>query len=117
VYGEQLSFSGAAPSAVPGHSAPASAGPPNTLFRATEIVLRALAEVPGSDLSALHVLCDSDDPPVAGIANGVASYVWESDNDLDRALKAASRMLTAFDHREGWYWCGNGCVGRCPTSA
>jgi predicted ATPase/DNA-binding SARP family transcriptional activator/tetratricopeptide (TPR) repeat protein len=73
--------------------------PPNTLTRATQVVLSAVTEVPGSDLSALHALCDSDDPLLAGVANGMASYVWENDDDLDSALKAARRMLTAFEHR------------------
>jgi predicted ATPase/DNA-binding SARP family transcriptional activator len=75
------------------------AAPPTTLIRATEIVLRAVTEVPDSVLPALQVLCDSDDPLLAGMANLVASYVCESDNDPDSALKAARRMLTAFENR------------------
>jgi tetratricopeptide (TPR) repeat protein len=77
--------------------------PPGTLIRATEVVLRAVTEVPGSDLSALQVLCDSEDPLLAGMANGVASYVWENANDLDSALKAARQGLTAFENR-GILW-------------
>ncbi|WP_158847863.1 ATP-binding protein [Saccharothrix deserti] len=71
--------------------------PPDTLIRATGIVLRAVAG--GSDLSALHALCDSDDPLTAGMANAAAGYFFESDNDLDSALKAARRMLAAFENR------------------
>lgn len=63
-------------------------GPPNTLMRAGAVVLC------GSDPLAL---CDSAEPLVAGIANGVASYFWDQQDDLDNALRAAGRMLDAFD--------------------
>ena len=43
--------------------------------------------------SALEALCQSDEPVLAGIANGFASFVWENEGDLDGALKAARRML------------------------
>jgi predicted ATPase/DNA-binding SARP family transcriptional activator len=72
---------------------------PDTLIRATQIVLRAVTEMPGPDLTALHALCDSDEPLVAGMANGAAGYVWESLDDPDSALKAARRMLTALENR------------------
>src|SRR6266540_1794513 len=59
--------------------------PPNTLARATAIVLGAVPE----DRSALQELCDSDEPLVAGAANGIASYLWwESQSDPDGALKS-----------------------------
>jgi hypothetical protein len=45
------------------------------------------------------MLCESDEPLLAGIANGIASYMWENENDPDGALKAAGRMLAAFDNR------------------
>jgi hypothetical protein len=45
------------------------------------------------------VLSDSDDPLVAGMANAVASYLAEYDDDLDGAVRAAERMLTAFAGR------------------
>jgi predicted ATPase/DNA-binding SARP family transcriptional activator len=64
--------------------------PPTTLARAIEIVLRA-------DPPALHALCDSDEPLLAGMANYVASYVWENGDDPDNALKAARRTLAAFE--------------------
>jgi predicted ATPase/DNA-binding SARP family transcriptional activator len=70
--------------------------PPSTLARAAAIVLGAAAE----GRSALHVLCDSDEPLVAGAANGIASYLWENESDFDGALKAAERMLEAFENRE-----------------
>ena len=67
--------------------------PPDTLPRATQIVLNAVTE------GALDELCDSADPFLAGMANGMASYVWENGDDLDSALKAAARMLAAFENR------------------
>jgi predicted ATPase/DNA-binding SARP family transcriptional activator/tetratricopeptide (TPR) repeat protein len=73
---------------------------PSTLVRAIDSVSRALIEVPATDSSALPMLCDSEDPLVAGVANEVASYLWENDFDLDSALKAARRMLTAFENQE-----------------
>ena len=51
------------------------------------------------DRSALYELCDSDEPLVAGAANAVVSYFWESEGDLDKALKAARRTLEAFEQR------------------
>ena len=74
--------------------------PPSTLFGAFEIVLRSGSAGMGSDPSALRVLCDSDEPLLAGVANGIASYVWERESDLDNALRAARRMLDSFDIRE-----------------
>jgi hypothetical protein len=69
--------------------------PPNTLARAGAVVLSAAAE----DRSALHVLGDSDEPLVNGVANSIASYVWDNEGDLDGALRAAARMLEAFENR------------------
>jgi tetratricopeptide (TPR) repeat protein len=51
------------------------------------------------DSSALYELCDSDEPLVAGAANGIVSYFWENEGDLEGALKAARRMLEVFDTR------------------
>ncbi|WP_128430430.1 ATP-binding protein [Streptomyces cyaneus] len=70
--------------------------PPNTLVRAVATVLSALPEVlaPGGR-GTLDALCDSDEPLLAGIANGAASYVWEHDRQPDRAVTAARRMLDA----------------------
>src|SRR6266540_1897677 len=75
--------------------------PPTTLAGATAIVLGAVAE----NRSALHELCDSDEPLVAGAANRIASYLWENESDPDSALKAAERMLEAFEGRGvPWMW-------------
>ncbi|GHH11877.1 ATP-binding protein [Streptomyces lanatus] len=77
------------------------AAPPDTLVRAASTVLCALPEVLASgDRKALEALCDSEAPLVAGFANCVASYVWESEHDPDRALEAARRMLDAFADRD-----------------
>jgi tetratricopeptide (TPR) repeat protein len=70
--------------------------PPDTLIRAAGVVLGAAA----GDRSALYELCDSDEPLVAGAANGVVGYFWENEGDLDSALKAARRMLEAFEQRK-----------------
>ncbi len=72
--------------------------PPSTVIRALAIMLAAAPEVLGADRQALQPLCDSDESLLAGIANGFASFLWESEGDLDGALKAARRMLEAFDN-------------------
>jgi predicted ATPase/DNA-binding SARP family transcriptional activator len=69
--------------------------PPDTLVRAIAVVL----EVAPEDRSALYAFCDSDEPLVAAAANGIVSYFWENEGDLERALKAATRMLEAFEDR------------------
>jgi hypothetical protein len=55
-----------------------------------------MTEAPGTDLSTLYALCDSDEPLVAGLANSMVSYALESADDPDGALVAAKRTLTAF---------------------
>jgi tetratricopeptide (TPR) repeat protein len=67
--------------------------PPDTLARAIAAVLAAVPE----DRSALYELGDSGEPLVAGAANGIVSYFWENEGDLERALKAAGLMLEVFD--------------------
>ncbi|HKF00317.1 MAG TPA: BTAD domain-containing putative transcriptional regulator [Actinomycetes bacterium] len=69
---------------------------PDTLVRAAATALVAAAR----DRSALLELCDSDEPLLAGLANGLATYFLENDGDLDGALKAARRSLEAFERRE-----------------
>jgi predicted ATPase/DNA-binding SARP family transcriptional activator len=73
--------------------------PPDTLIRAGAIVLGALSELARSGPALLHDLCDSDEPLLAGVANAVAGYVWEQQGDIGRALRAAERMLDAFESR------------------
>src|SRR5439155_24355513 len=64
--------------------------PADTLVRAAGPVLRAAA---ADSPAALHALCDSDEPLVAGVANAIATYLWENQGDPDGARKAADRML------------------------
>ncbi|MGP3925569.1 AfsR/SARP family transcriptional regulator [Streptomyces sp. 8N616] len=72
---------------------------PDTLLRATAAVLSAVPEMLPPDYEVLHKLCDSDSdseqPLVAGIAECVATYVWEYEHDIDRALASARRMIDA----------------------
>jgi predicted ATPase/DNA-binding SARP family transcriptional activator/tetratricopeptide (TPR) repeat protein len=75
-------------------------GPPNTVIGAFAKVLNTTPEFLGSERSALEALCESDEPVLAGIANGFASYLWESEGDLDGALKAARRMLEPFENQQ-----------------
>ncbi|GHC83725.1 ATP-binding protein [Streptomyces flavofungini] len=69
--------------------------PPDTLLRATAVVLSAVPEMLPPDHAVLRTLCDSERPLVAGIAECVATYVWEYQHDIDRALASAHRMITA----------------------
>ncbi len=73
--------------------------PPDTFARAAQVVLNALAGPPEADLAALHALGESDQPLVAGMADYMASYVWEEAGDLDGALAAARRSLAALERR------------------
>ncbi|MFF0450614.1 ATP-binding protein [Streptomyces sp. NPDC004609] len=66
--------------------------PPDTLPRATAAVLSAVPEMLPPDYEVLHRLCDSGQPLVAGIAECVATYVWEYEHDIDRAIASARRM-------------------------
>ena len=75
-------------------------GPPGTVIGALATVLNTAPELAGSERSALKTLCESDEPVLAGIANGFASYLWENEGDLDGALQAARRMLEPFQHRQ-----------------
>jgi predicted ATPase len=61
--------------------------PPDTPARATAIVLATLAEARDAQLPALNLLCESDEPLLAAMANTVAGFVWQSVNDPDSALK------------------------------
>jgi predicted ATPase/DNA-binding SARP family transcriptional activator len=47
------------------------------------------------DADALFALCDSDVPALAAAASAVATYYWEAENDIDRALAAAHQTLAA----------------------
>ncbi len=73
--------------------------PPDTPIRAVAITLGAVPRTRRPDLSALWALCDSEEPLLAGIANCLASYVWEHLGDPESALKAARQALESFDDR------------------
>jgi predicted ATPase/DNA-binding SARP family transcriptional activator/tetratricopeptide (TPR) repeat protein len=67
--------------------------PPDTLLRAAAVVLGAVPEMlpPGYDV--LRRLCADERPLPAGFAESIATYVWEYEHDIDRALDSARRML------------------------
>ncbi|WP_328432227.1 ATP-binding protein [Streptomyces sp. NBC_00453] len=67
---------------------------PDTLVRAMAAVLCAFPRVL-ADHDALAELCDSEQQLLAGVANCVAGYVWESGHRPDLALAAARRMVEA----------------------
>ena len=70
---------------------------PGTLVHAAETVLRTVAE---PDFAPLFALCGNEDPLVAGLAEGVASYAWSALDDPERAQAAAERMVAVFEDRE-----------------
>lgn len=76
---------------------------PDTLPRAVDVVLRAVSPAPDPDDPALRALCASTEPLVAGVAHGLASYLWEQRNDIDRGLEAARQSLAAYE-RHGLPW-------------
>ncbi|MFI1359542.1 ATP-binding protein [Streptomyces sp. NPDC020898] len=69
--------------------------PPDTLLRAIALVLSAVPEMLPPDYEVLRKLCDSEQPLLAGTAECVATYVWESEHDIDRALASARRIIAA----------------------
>jgi predicted ATPase len=69
--------------------------PPDTLLRAIAVVLSAVPEMLPPDYEVLRGLCDSDQPLLAGVAECVATYVWEQEHDIDRALASARRSIAA----------------------
>ncbi|WP_406354804.1 ATP-binding protein [Streptomyces sp. NBC_00658] len=69
--------------------------PPDTLLRAIAAVLSAVPEMLPPDYDVLQKLCDSEQPLLAGVAECVATFVWESEHDIDRALASARRTVTS----------------------
>ncbi|MDL5205810.1 BTAD domain-containing putative transcriptional regulator [Streptomyces sp. ALI-76-A] len=69
--------------------------PPDTLLRAIAVVLNAVPEMLPPDFEVLRELCESEQPLLAGIAECVATYVWEAEQDIDRALASARRVIAA----------------------
>ncbi|WP_030241050.1 MULTISPECIES: ATP-binding protein [unclassified Streptomyces] len=70
---------------------------PDTLLRALAVVLCALPDTRPPGYEALLELCASDAPLLAGIAECVASYLWEYEHQPERALSSARRLLAAVD--------------------
>ncbi|GAB2626634.1 hypothetical protein GCM10027168_68010 [Streptomyces capparidis] len=71
--------------------------PRDTLPGAVAAVLSAIPEMLPPDYEVLRELCGSERPLVAGIAECVATYVWEYEQDMDRALASARRMTAALE--------------------
>ncbi|MFF1959164.1 ATP-binding protein [Streptomyces sp. NPDC058220] len=69
--------------------------PPDTLLRAIAAVLSAVPEMLPPDYDVLRGLCDSEQPLLAGIAECVATFIWEYEHDIDRALASARRAISA----------------------
>ncbi|MGW0338126.1 ATP-binding protein, partial [Streptomyces sp. NPDC003011] len=69
--------------------------PPDTLLRAVAAVLSAVPEMLPPDYDVLRELCASEQPLLAGVAECVATYVWEHEHDIDRALASARRTISA----------------------
>ncbi|WP_155053997.1 ATP-binding protein [Streptomyces blattellae] len=69
--------------------------PPDTLLPAITAVLSAIPEMLPPGYEVLQKLCDSEQPLLAGIAECVATYVWEYEHDIDRALASARRTIAA----------------------
>ncbi|WP_031164832.1 ATP-binding protein [Streptomyces durhamensis] len=69
--------------------------PPDTVVRALSTVLCAVPEIRPPEFARLQELCEADEPMLAGMAAGVASYVWEAGHDTERALDSARRMVDA----------------------
>ncbi|GHD79779.1 hypothetical protein GCM10010317_100890 [Streptomyces mirabilis] len=71
--------------------------PPDTLMRATALVLSAIPEIRPPGYDVLRRLCagegGSAQPLLSGIAECVACYVWEFEHDIDRALVSARRAV------------------------
>jgi predicted ATPase/DNA-binding SARP family transcriptional activator/tetratricopeptide (TPR) repeat protein len=73
--------------------------PPTTPIRALATVLSIAPQLLGPDSPELEALCESDEPLLAGVANGIAGFLWENEGDLEAALKRSRRMLESFERR------------------
>ncbi|MEW2623922.1 BTAD domain-containing putative transcriptional regulator [Streptomyces sp. NPDC048106] len=71
--------------------------PPDTALRALAVVLCAVPDMHPPRYERLVELCDAAEPLLAGIASGVAGYLWEAGQDMERALDCARRMLAALE--------------------
>ncbi|WP_229713027.1 ATP-binding protein [Streptomyces fuscichromogenes] len=69
--------------------------PADTVPRALAAVLCAIPDIRPPRFARLEELCEAAEPMLAGIAAAVASYLWESAYETERALRYARRMLAA----------------------
>ncbi|MFF3375834.1 ATP-binding protein [Streptomyces sp. NPDC002680] len=69
--------------------------PPDTALRAFAIVLGAVPEMRPPGYDVLRRLCESEQPLLAGVAGCVATYAWEAEHDIDRALASARLAVSA----------------------
>ncbi|MER5792207.1 BTAD domain-containing putative transcriptional regulator [Streptomyces sp. NPDC001980] len=69
--------------------------PADTVPRALAAVLCAVPDMRPPEYARLEELCEAGEPLLAGLAAGVASYLWESAYETERALRYARRMLAA----------------------
>jgi predicted ATPase/DNA-binding SARP family transcriptional activator len=67
-----------------------------------DTAIRAIGWLVGTlgDGEELQRLCDSTEPLLAGVANALASYHWETAGDVDAALKTARQALDLFTDRD-----------------
>ncbi|WP_225849268.1 BTAD domain-containing putative transcriptional regulator [Streptomyces sp. HPF1205] len=70
---------------------------PGTLLQALAVVLCAVPDMRPPRYERLEELCADTRPMLAGVAECVASYVWEAEQDTERALECARRMLRALE--------------------
>jgi tetratricopeptide (TPR) repeat protein len=70
---------------------------PDTLLGALAVVLCTIPDMRPPGYEVLQELCASDAPLLAGIAECVASYLWEHEHRPERALASARRILAAVD--------------------
>lgn len=68
---------------------------PDTLLGAMAVVLSAVPEMRPPHHDVLRRLCASEEPLVAALAECIATYVWEYEHDIDRALASGRRMVAA----------------------
>lgn len=66
---------------------------PDTLLRALSVVLCTMPDMRPPGYESLRELCADEAPLLAGIAECVASYIWEYEHEPERALSSARRML------------------------
>ncbi|MFD3998578.1 ATP-binding protein [Streptomyces sp. NPDC058583] len=72
---------------------------PVTLIGALATVLNAVPGALGPDRAPLDALCAREEPLLAGVAEGLSGYLWESAHEPERAMESARRMLAHFEGR------------------